>query len=148
MLHANPKAKSTLDILWAGAEEMVAVDGVYSSHSDLMSVMTALTSSFPTTTGSPESSGFQNPGDINQALIELGSTVCKVQNPSCSSCPLNQWCGAYQKTLNGEQQEVCHASRPFHSSFFRPMTIRRILQLYRTSKIYAPLANHFPRRSM
>ncbi|KAJ2919010.1 hypothetical protein MD484_g1426, partial [Candolleomyces efflorescens] len=46
-----------------------------------------------------------NPGDINQALIELGSTVCKVQNPSCSSCPLNQWCGAYQKTLNGEQQE-------------------------------------------
>jgi A/G-specific adenine glycosylase len=148
MLHANPKAKSTLDILWAGAEEMVAIEGVYGSHffgADECHDSSGL--SF-TTTGSPESTGFQNPGDINQALIELGSTVCKVQNPSCSSCPLNQWCGAYQKTLNGEQQEVSHASRPFLSSLFRPMTIPRVLQLYRTSKIFAPSANRFPRRSM
>jgi adenine-specific DNA glycosylase len=35
------------------------------------------------------------PGDINQALIELGSTVCKVREPKCESCPLQAWCGAY-----------------------------------------------------
>ncbi|RXW20189.1 hypothetical protein EST38_g5675 [Candolleomyces aberdarensis] len=97
MLHANPKAKPTLDILWAGAEKMVAVEG------------------------SPESPDFQNPGDINQALIELGSTVCKVQNPSCSSCPLNQWCGAYQKTLNDQPQEdiedLCTICEPLPATF-------------------------------
>jgi A/G-specific adenine glycosylase len=28
-LHANPKAKSTLDILWAGAKTMVDTDSAY-----------------------------------------------------------------------------------------------------------------------
>lgn len=36
-----------------------------------------------------------HPGDINQALIELGSTICKVRDPSCKSCPLRPWCSAY-----------------------------------------------------
>ena len=35
------------------------------------------------------------PGDINQALIELGSTVCKIREPDCGSCPLRAWCRAY-----------------------------------------------------
>ena len=39
-----------------------------------------------------------HPGDINQALIELGSTVCKVREPACGDCPLRPWCRAYQKT--------------------------------------------------
>lgn len=34
-----------------------------------------------------------------EALIELGATVCKLQNPACSICPLNQTCLAYQKKL-------------------------------------------------
>lgn len=37
------------------------------------------------------------PGDINQALIELGSTVCKVKAPNCSGCPIKAHCAAYQK---------------------------------------------------
>lgn len=36
------------------------------------------------------------PGDINQALIELGSTVCKVREPLCQQCPLRPWCKAYE----------------------------------------------------
>lgn len=45
------------------------------------------------------------PGDLNQAFIELGSTVCKPTNPGCSACPLQTGCGAYmlstQKTVSG-----------------------------------------------
>ena len=35
-------------------------------------------------------------GDVNQALIELGSTVCKPRDPDCNGCPLQQWCHAYR----------------------------------------------------
>ncbi|KAN0081181.1 DNA glycosylase [Tylopilus felleus] len=42
--------------------------------------------------------GSSRPGDINQALIELGSTVCKVRGPACGDCPLRPWCRAYQRT--------------------------------------------------
>lgn len=36
-----------------------------------------------------------HPGDVNQALIELGSTVCKVRDPGCKACPLNTYCSAF-----------------------------------------------------
>ncbi|KAG1860784.1 DNA glycosylase [Suillus subluteus] len=65
-LHAQPKSKRTLDVLWAGAESFIEQS--------------------------------KRPGDINQALIELGSTVCAVRDPVCSECPLRLWCKAYQRT--------------------------------------------------
>jgi A/G-specific adenine glycosylase len=34
------------------------------------------------------------PGDFNQALMELGATVCTPLNPSCSSCPATEFCHA------------------------------------------------------
>jgi len=34
------------------------------------------------------------PGDFNQALMELGATVCLPQNPLCLLCPLNTVCRA------------------------------------------------------
>ena len=40
--------------------------------------------------------GTDRAGAFNQALIELGSTVCKPTNPSCGTCPLNKGCTAYQ----------------------------------------------------
>lgn len=75
-IHASPKAKKVLDLLWAAAEDMVQ-----DSYA---------------------------PGDVNQALIELGSTVCKVKDPNCESCPLKAGCGAYQE-LN-----VCHIIPNYH----------------------------------
>jgi A/G-specific adenine glycosylase len=33
-------------------------------------------------------------GEFNQALMELGATVCLPRNPQCSECPLEQLCGA------------------------------------------------------
>ncbi len=34
------------------------------------------------------------PGDFNQALMELGATVCTPSRPQCSACPLASDCGA------------------------------------------------------
>jgi A/G-specific adenine glycosylase len=34
------------------------------------------------------------PGDLNQALMELGATICTPRSPDCESCPLNVSCEA------------------------------------------------------
>ncbi len=34
----------------------------------------------------------QQPGDFNQALMELGATVCLPRNPQCPSCPIKADC--------------------------------------------------------
>ena len=36
--------------------------------------------------------GCDRPGDINQALMDLGSTVCTPRDPACGSCPLEGAC--------------------------------------------------------
>jgi A/G-specific adenine glycosylase len=35
-----------------------------------------------------------HPGDHNQALMELGATVCTRRHPLCTVCPLVTWCAA------------------------------------------------------
>jgi len=35
-------------------------------------------------------------GDYNQAMMELGRTICKPQNPACMICPVSSYCLAYQ----------------------------------------------------
>jgi A/G-specific adenine glycosylase len=36
-----------------------------------------------------------HPGDFNQAVMELGATICSPKNPSCDRCPLSTECYAY-----------------------------------------------------
>jgi len=36
----------------------------------------------------------KEPGDFNQAMMELGATVCLPKNPSCSTCPVRSECKA------------------------------------------------------
>lgn len=43
---------------------------------------------------------FPEPGDTNQALMELGATLCTPTSPACEQCPVQPWCRAYAK---GEQ---------------------------------------------
>ena len=38
----------------------------------------------------------ENPGDFNQAVMELGALVCTPKNPACDVCPLTRDCGAFQ----------------------------------------------------
>lgn len=42
------------------------------------------------------------PGDWNQALMELGATVCTPRRPRCSACPVSSWCEALKA---GTQEE-------------------------------------------
>ncbi len=39
------------------------------------------------------------PGDWNQAMMELGATVCTPKSPRCGQCPIARWCRAYALDL-------------------------------------------------
>ncbi len=41
----------------------------------------------------------ERPGDFNQALMELGATVCTPRSPACEGCPLAEDCVARQQGL-------------------------------------------------
>lgn len=43
------------------------------------------------------------PGDFNQALMDLGATICKPKNPGCAVCPIAALCRAH---LTGTQTEL------------------------------------------
>ena len=42
------------------------------------------------------------PGDWNQALMELGATVCRPRAPLCDDCPVAEFCAAYQQGVVGD----------------------------------------------
>ncbi len=42
----------------------------------------------------------ERPGDFNQAMMELGATICTPRAPQCAICPLNPFC----KSRGGERQ--------------------------------------------
>jgi len=46
-----------------------------------------------------------HPGDFNQALMELGATLCSVTSPRCSECPLRTVCLA-RKEVEAKQRPV------------------------------------------
>ncbi len=39
----------------------------------------------------------KDPGNFNQAMMELGQTVCLPRAPRCTACPLQNWCKAGQR---------------------------------------------------
>src|SRR5688572_12350954 len=39
----------------------------------------------------------ERPGEFNQALMELGATVCTPRSPACGACPLVRWCLARER---------------------------------------------------
>lgn len=43
----------------------------------------------------------RKPGDFNQAMMDLGRTVCLPKNPVCNMCPISNFCLAY-KTVQTE----------------------------------------------
>ncbi len=44
----------------------------------------------------------QKAGNFNQAMMELGATVCKPQNPNCKECPVSAKCWANANTKQVE----------------------------------------------
>ena len=47
----------------------------------------------------------KRPGDWNQALMELGATVCLPRNPACPACPLRQRCEARARGIVAQLPE-------------------------------------------
>ena len=47
----------------------------------------------------------KRPGDYNQALMELGATVCLSETPQCLFCPLFSLCGAARKGIQNKLPE-------------------------------------------
>ncbi len=43
------------------------------------------------------------PGDYNQALMELGQTLCTPRQPDCASCPVQVYCAAYAQGTQAER---------------------------------------------
>jgi A/G-specific adenine glycosylase len=41
------------------------------------------------------------PGDFNQALMDLGSSVCVPENPRCPKCPARRFCRAHARGWTG-----------------------------------------------
>ncbi|MBI3289571.1 MAG: A/G-specific adenine glycosylase, partial [Elusimicrobia bacterium] len=39
----------------------------------------------------------RNPGDWNQALMELGATICSPESPACGACPVSRRCLAFNQ---------------------------------------------------
>lgn len=48
----------------------------------------------------------ENPGDFNQAMMELGATLCLPKDPECLACPVRRWCA-----LRGEHATAKPRSR-------------------------------------
>lgn len=46
------------------------------------------------------------PGDFNQAMMELGATVCTKAKPQCECCPLNSVCRGYALAESGKGSPV------------------------------------------
>jgi len=54
----------------------------------------------------------QTPGDFNQALMELGATVCTPRSPRCDACPLASECSALQQQLVDVVPELPARAKP------------------------------------
>ena len=39
----------------------------------------------------------ERPGDFNQAMMELGATICTPKTPSCTTCPVQKHCFAQRQ---------------------------------------------------
>ncbi|MEQ9188057.1 MAG: A/G-specific adenine glycosylase [Cryomorphaceae bacterium] len=59
-----------------------------------------------------------HPGDHNQAIMELGATLCTPRSPHCPACPLNNTCMAFKngtaERIPVKRKKVKRRARYFH----------------------------------
>lgn len=55
---------------------------------------------------------------FNQALIEVGATLCLPQNPKCEICPLAQGCAAHLQHLQKQIPVVVKKQKPIEKHFY------------------------------
>ncbi len=81
-----------------------------------------------------------DPGNHNEAMMELGATVCTKSNPKCAICPFNQFCAA--KGNNPERYPVKKARQLKKETVHRAwMKIEDKILLHRSNVNSRRLAN-------
>ncbi|MBA4601077.1 A/G-specific adenine glycosylase [Thermoactinomyces mirandus] len=65
----------------------------------------------------------ENPGDFNQALMELGALICTPASPTCLFCPVRSVCDAYEQGIEEQLPRKKKAKPPVQQDvvigFFR-----------------------------
>jgi len=57
----------------------------------------------------------ENPGDHNQAMMELGALICTPKNPQCNTCSVKDNCNAYQnKKIDQYPKRITKAKTPLY----------------------------------
>ena len=60
----------------------------------------------------------ENPGDFNEALMELGATICTKRKPMCTFCPIQADCQAYAAGRTDELPVIPkRKARPHHERY-------------------------------
>lgn len=54
----------------------------------------------------------ERPGDVNQAIMELGATVCTPRTPHCDACPIRTYCAAAAAGTQLERPAPKRAATP------------------------------------
>lgn len=61
--------------------------------------------------------GGDRPGDWNQALMELGATVCVPREPRCMLCPVASSCLARERGTVAERPQLSKKAKPVPTTF-------------------------------
>lgn len=54
----------------------------------------------------------KRPGDFNQALMDLGATICTPTSPKCTVCPLQKYCLSYKQNTMTDYPVKSKKSKP------------------------------------
>ncbi len=74
------------------------------------------------------------PGRWNQAMMDLGGTVCTSRSPRCHICPLARWCRArpaFKKKRVADRRTPYRKQPPFHNSsrYYRGRIVQALREL-------------------
>jgi A/G-specific adenine glycosylase len=70
----------------------------------------------------------QRPGDFNQAMMELGATVCTPRAPACLTCPVVELCSTRGELAGGEKagpQKKCEIHYALHCDDRKVLLVQR-----------------------
>lgn len=80
----------------------------------------------------------ENTGDFNEAIMELGATICLPQSPKCKDCPITESCVAYQtggiEKYPVKTKKVKVRKRNFHYFFVFDVVANEFLVQKRINK--------------
>ena len=85
----------------------------------------------------------ESPGDANQAMMEIGATVCTKGNPNCDICPLKNFCQGFAKGTVAELPKIQRVKRE-KVRLYRGIAIhKKKILLYKIGSEATRLKGHF-----